>query len=297
MCDAAVVPKVPLSTPTNLKAPLPLIGPIANVPRPTEVTFSNSVPISKRSPSAIEDIPAILIIESDAEILPPLLTRVVLIGVNAIGDWIKPSILMTAFSNLLDIEIVWTLPAPSEVNVTAVPAFALANDVASLKLSSSTLIANTSVGKSTPAAVSIASAVTPINVLPGVYFNFSPVLKKWSLIENTPVTGFNFVVSVGVNVFANIGTPSCFKSNSVIFALVPLTALYWLTPTVSVTRPYVKSGGVLNKSRSVYNISLYAETSASLTPVSGLNLTLNLLLAKFDMNVPIPDVLPIEMNG
>ena len=64
------------------------------------------------------------------------------------------------------------------MNVTPVPAFALANDVASLKLSSSTLIANTSVGKSTPAAVSIASAVTPINVLPGVYFNFSPVMKK-----------------------------------------------------------------------------------------------------------------------
>ena len=45
-------------------------------------------------------------------------------------------------------------------------------------------------------------------------------------MKNSPVAAFNCVVLVGVNILENIGTPSCFNSNDVLFALVPLTALY-----------------------------------------------------------------------
>jgi hypothetical protein len=62
--------------------------------------------------------------------------------------------------------------------VTAVPALALFFDVASLNLSLLTLIAKTSVGKFVVLAIFIETGFTPINVLFGVYFNFSPVLKK-----------------------------------------------------------------------------------------------------------------------
>ena len=232
-----MVPKDPLSTSTNLKDPLPVTGPTARVPRPTAVTLRNSSLIFKMSPVVIEDNPAILANLSVADMLPPLFVNVVLIGVNATGDCINPSTMIKLFSSLLDISSWWVLPAPSDVNVTAVPALALDNDVANLNVSDVTLITKTSVGRSVPGAVSIESAVTPINVLFGVYFNFSPVLKKCSLIVNKPVPAFKTDVSDGLNVFANIGIPLCFKSNSVLFDLLPFTALYNATFTFSVTRP------------------------------------------------------------
>jgi hypothetical protein len=70
-------------------------------------------------------------------------------------------------------------------------------------------------------------------------------------MKNSPVTALTIEVSAGLNFLANIGTPPCFNSNSVLFALFPFTALYKLIPTDSVTRPITTSGGVLNKSRSV----------------------------------------------
>ena len=237
LCDAAIVPNVPLWTPTNLKDPLPVIGPTASVPRPTAVTFKNSSSIFNTSPVVIEDNPAILAKASVADILPPLFVNVVLIGVNAIGDCINPSITTKLFSSFLVISNWCALPAPSEVNVTAVPAFAFDKEVANLNLSELSLITKTSVGKSVPGAVSIESAVTPINVLFGVYFNFSPVLKKCSLIKNSPVAATTVLLSAGLNVFAKIGISLCFKSNSVLFDLLPFTALYNVTPTFSVTRP------------------------------------------------------------
>ena len=57
LCDAAVVPATPLSTSTKLNVPVPVIGPIAVVPNPTNFTFMNSSSTFKRSPLAIVPIP------------------------------------------------------------------------------------------------------------------------------------------------------------------------------------------------------------------------------------------------
>ena len=247
--DAAVLPNDPLSTPTKFIVPLPDIGPTEVVPTPTEDTFINSVPTSSISPSIIEDIPATLNTVDVDDMLPPtLFVTVVLTGVNAIGDWISPSISITVFSNFLVISNWWIFPDPKDTKVTPVPALAFDLLDANLNVSFVRRIAKTSVGTFELWAVVIAVAATPINELLGVYFNFSPVLKKWSVIVNTPVTGFKVDVSVGLNCFENIGTPSCFNSNSFLLARSPFTALYCLTLTDSLTLPYVKSGGTLNMS-------------------------------------------------
>ena len=251
-CVAAVLPNDPLSTPTKLIAPPPDIGPIDVVPTPTDVIFINSVPTSRISPSVNEEIPATLKIVEVDDIFPPtLFETVVLTGVNAIGDWIKPSISITVFSSFLVISNWWILPDPNDTKVTPVPALAFDLLVANLNVSFVILIANTSVGTFVLCAVVIAVAATPTNELLGVYFNFSAVLKKWSVIVKTPVAAFSVDVSVGLNCLEKIGILLDFNSNSFLFALSPLTALYCLTFTDSETLPYVKSGGTLNISISV----------------------------------------------
>ena len=200
----------------------------------------------------IEEIPETLNTDAVEDICPPTLLETVRVrGVNAKGDWIKPSRTTTLFSSFLSISNLWALPAPSDANVTAVPALAFDAEVANLKVSFVKRIANTSVGRFVLWAVVIAVAATPTKVLSGVYFNFSPVLKKWSVIVNTPVAAFNVVVLVGANVFAKMGTPSCFKSNAVLFDLLPLIALYCATSTDSLTVPYCKLGGTLKRSISL----------------------------------------------
>ena len=237
-CVAAVLPNDPLSTPTKLIAPPPDIGPTDVVPTPTEVIFINSVPTSRISPSVSEEIPATLkIVEVDDMFPPTLLETVVLTGVNAIGDWINPSISITVFSSFLVISSWWILPDPNDTKVTPVPALAFDLLVANLNVSFVSLIANTSVGTLVLCAVVIAVAATPTNELFGVYFNFSPVLKKWSVIVKTPVAALSVDVSVGLNCLEKMGTLLDFNSNSFLFALSPFTALYCLTFTDSLTRP------------------------------------------------------------
>ena len=182
---------------------------------------------------------------------PTLFETVVLTGVNAIGDCIKPSISITVFSSFLVISNWWILPDPNDKNVTPVPALALLALTANLNVSLVSLIANTSVGRLVPDVCCIAVAATPTNELLGVYFSFSAVLKKWSVIVKTPVAAFNSDVLVGLNCFEKIGTLLDFNSNSFLFALSPLTALYCLTFTDSTTLPNVKSGGILNISTSL----------------------------------------------
>ena len=57
LCDAAVDPTTPLSTLTRLNVPDPVIGPTAVVPKPTKLTFMNSLSTFSRSPLAIVPIP------------------------------------------------------------------------------------------------------------------------------------------------------------------------------------------------------------------------------------------------
>ena len=60
----------------------------------------------------------------------------------------------------------------------------------------------------------------------------------------------------GSNVFWNIGIPSCLTSNSVLLTLLPFLALYADTSNSSLTDPYDKISGLLDKSLAVCIISL-----------------------------------------
>ena len=149
-------------------------------------------------------------------------------------------------------------------NVIPIPRFANVEVDAILNLSLLTLIAQTSVGQivvvpiPTPPTILVAVEpipqaviVTPLNVAFGVYVRCSPVLKKWSLMEKTPVTGSNIEESDGSNTFSKIGTPSCFNVNAVLLDLVPLKALNAIKSRDSVEAPYVKSGAVTSIALSV----------------------------------------------
>ena len=92
----------------------------------------------------------------------------VLIGLHINGDWIIPSIESKLFSIFLSISNLWEFPDPILKKVTAVPTFAFAAVVAILKLSLSTLIAYTSVGKFVPETCCIAVLPIPLKVDPGV---------------------------------------------------------------------------------------------------------------------------------
>ena len=148
--------------------PDPLIGPNAVVPIPTDTTFIYSSSTLTISFEVIVAIPATSNIVLLVEIWAPLLVNVVLTGVNAIGDCIIPSIDISAFSFFKSISNSWTFPLPRLKNVTPVPAFAFAADVANLNWSLLVLIANTSSGKSVPETCCIAVLPIPVKVDLGV---------------------------------------------------------------------------------------------------------------------------------
>ena len=70
-----------------------------------------------------------------------VIPKPVVIGVNAIGDWITPSIDSNAFSFFLNISNSCALPVPVPVNVTAIPANASGCDFDILNVSLLNLIA------------------------------------------------------------------------------------------------------------------------------------------------------------
>ena len=87
-----------------LTLPVSVIGPTDVVPKPTFVISIYSSLIFIVSPVVIEEIPATL---NKVWLSVILNSKVVDIGVNAIGDCITPSIDMSAFSFFLDISNSW----------------------------------------------------------------------------------------------------------------------------------------------------------------------------------------------
>ena len=71
----------------------------------------------------------------------------------------------------------------------------------------------------------------PIKDEDGLYINFSPVLKKWSLIVNTPVPGSKVSLSSGSKYLVKIGLLLVFISKEVLLILFPSSALYCVVKT------------------------------------------------------------------
>ena len=122
------------------------------------------------SPVFIDEIPATL---NKVWLLVIFDSKVVDIGVNAIGDCITPSMDINAFSFFLNISNSWLLPEPEVKNVKAIPANASALFFATKNLSPlfcniPPLIANNSVpDANAPPAVVIPATLAPVNVEPG----------------------------------------------------------------------------------------------------------------------------------
>ena len=164
LCVAISVPNTPLSTPKMLNVPIPVTGPEDVVPNPTDVTFINSLPNLIISSRLISFVVFTQISVRVVDILPPLFTKVDVMGENAIGDWIIPSMTKTDFSSLFAIVKRCELPAPTLLNVTVAPPL----DSRSLKLLLSILLTNTVVDKSDPLDFFNEVAPTPANVDLGV---------------------------------------------------------------------------------------------------------------------------------
>ena len=160
----AAEPIDPLSTTNKLTEPVSVIGPTDVVPKPTLVIFINSSSTLITSPEVIDDKPVTLNVVAESVTLN---SKSVVIGVNAIGDWITPSIERSAFSFFLNISNSWAFPTPTPVKVIPIPARASGRDFEILNVSLLTLIAYTS-DPSVPPAVAIPDKETPVNVEPGL---------------------------------------------------------------------------------------------------------------------------------
>ena len=152
-------------------SPVSVIGPTEVVPKPTFVISIYSSLIFMVSPVVIEDIPVTLNVVTLSSIAN---SKLVDIGVNAIGDWMTPSIDMSAFSFFLNISNSWLFPAPELVNVKAIPArasalfFATKNE-SSKFLAIPPLIANRIVPSvKAPPAVAIPDTDAPVKVEPAL---------------------------------------------------------------------------------------------------------------------------------
>ena len=93
-------------------------------------TFITSSELIDEIPVILNVVAVLLILNSKSDV----------IGVNAIGDCMTPSIDINAFSFFLNISKLW-LPEPVDVNATFAPDNALARDVASCRVSLLFLIA------------------------------------------------------------------------------------------------------------------------------------------------------------
>ena len=162
---AAKVPKDALFTFMMLNVPIPSIGPVEVVATPTELTSINSSANLTWSPTFMSAVVSTHISTDVVEIpLPELWDKVVVTGVNDIGDWMIPSMTITLFSVRFTIVKRWEFPAPTFVNVTALPPL----DVASWKVLFVNFLTNTVVGKLDPPVICNAVAPTPAKVDFGV---------------------------------------------------------------------------------------------------------------------------------
>ena len=159
------MPSAALSTPIILKVPIPDTGPVDVVAIPTEVTSINSSANFRWSPRFISAVEltqkSVVVVDIP---LPALFTKVVVTGVNDIGDCMIPSITKTLFSVRLAIVKRCELPAPTFVNVTGDPP----DVVRSLNVLLLSFWTNTVVGKFDPPVICNAVAPTPANVDNGV---------------------------------------------------------------------------------------------------------------------------------
>ena len=162
---AANVPRDALLTLIILNVPIPNIGPVEVVATPTELTSMNSSANLTWSPTLISAVVSTHMFVSVVDIpLPELCAKVVVTGVNDIGDWMIPSMTITLFSVRFAIVKRWEFPAPTFVNVTALPPL----EVASWKLLFVNFLTNTVVGKFDPPVICNAVAPTPAKVDFGV---------------------------------------------------------------------------------------------------------------------------------
>ena len=140
------LPMYPLSPWINGKVPKPLIGPVWVVPNPTFVILINSSSIFKISWRLMVDIPDKLKIVDAVPMDPVLLANWWTISVWAIGCWTKPSIVINALVNDLDIANWWSLPSPTSTKVTALPPLVVdIENISSLSFIAKTVVGNVSV--------------------------------------------------------------------------------------------------------------------------------------------------------
>ena len=127
-CDAATIPKTPLSTLTDgtVEIPSEMLSELSMSPDPSAVlvnptcsTFINSLSIFRISAVNIEPIPLNANWDVAAPILP---SKVCVIDVNVIGCWVTPSNPRIVFVSCWVIVNLCALPAPTPVNVIATPA-------------------------------------------------------------------------------------------------------------------------------------------------------------------------------
>ena len=216
--------------------------PSAVLVNPTCSTFINSLSIFRISAVNIDPIP----LKANWDVAAPILpSKVCVIDVNVIGCWVTPSNPIIVFVSCWVIVNLCALPAPTPVNVIAVPAVISPlvgnnwNAFSSLTLTK-TVEGNISVvtpAKFTVDAIDTGVAAIPTKVDASSYVISSLVLKKWLGIVNIPVLLSRPTVSVGLNVFWYIGTPSCFRSNVVLFALFPFLPSNEVTNTFCWTGP------------------------------------------------------------
>ena len=151
------------------------------------------------------------------------------IGLNANGDCIKLSIVITAFVLETAICNSCAFPVPTPTNVIPVPASANVLEVAIKNVSVPSLIANTGLVSELipppPSWYCIGVDPTPTNVEFGLYINSSPVLKKWSLILNLPETRSTVSETAGLNDLAKIGVALEVNVKFFLLILSPLIAL------------------------------------------------------------------------
>ena len=131
-------PIAPLLTSTNFTDPVSVIGPTFVVPKPTFVICMNSSFTLITSSEVIDEIPVKLNMVS---LFVMLNSNSVVIGVNAIGVWITPSIDINAFSFFLNISNSWAFPTPVPVIVNGLLARASGCVLAICNLSLLILIA------------------------------------------------------------------------------------------------------------------------------------------------------------
>ena len=239
------VPTTPLSTWTIGIDPVPEIGPILVVPRPTLLIFIISLSTSIKSVMFKSEIEFNLNMVCPTPIDPPFPESVNVKFDLVIGLWTIPSKDITAFVRPLLISNWWALPSPAFVKVTADPSLLV--DIWKVLLSFLATTANTVVGNWSVFPINglyiIGVDPTPTNDDFGVYTNSSWFLKLWFEILNVPVAKLTIPVFDGSNDCAKIGKPLFLSLKDRLLTLIPSIALYCSYANDCVILPKVKSFG------------------------------------------------------